>query len=255
MAAPQDAIVIVENDHWVAPMLYVQQRQGVRPDVVILAHGLASSEWYWIYTYRSHPGLQLIELRGPGGRTGRIRRFLDANSDRPVQVERVAMAIRLGLRVCPSDWMLDIRRRCPEPNGEPALARAAAAELPILGNGSPGTASWIALMTLQRGHDLYMLGLPRSAVATLLSGVPQIEALTEIDLAAVPSRISAMEHPHPAYRPRVALGDPAQNLHYAALIATMTGAMEVGSYLARLSDAVGPVTPNFTALPASPDNL
>ena len=97
--------------------------------------------------------------------------------------------------------------------------------------------------------------LPRLAVATLLTGVPQIEALTELDLSSVPSRIGAMSHPHPSYLPRTALGHPAENLHYAAVIATMTGAAEVGHYLKGLSDAVGPVTPNFTALPASPDNL
>lgn len=254
-AAPDNAILIVENDHWVAPMLYVQERQLIRPDVVVLAYGLASSEWYWNFVYRRHPGLQLIELRGPGGRAGRIQRFLRENRDRPVQVERVSIAARLGLRVCPSDWMLDSRRRCPEPRSEPALARAAAAALPELGDGSPGTASWIALMTLHRGHDLYTLGLPRSAVATLLSGVPQIEALTDLDLSSIPARISAMNHPEPSYLPHVALGHPAENLHYAAIIARMTGATGVGNYLKGLSDAVGPVTPNFTALPASPDNL
>jgi hypothetical protein len=255
MAAPQGSIVVVENDSWIAPMLYVQERQRIRPDVVVLAWGLSSSEWYWNFLYRRHPGLQLIELRGPGGRVGRVRRFLEANADRPVQVERVSIAARLGLRVCPSDWMLDSRRRCPEPGGEPALARAAAAALPVLGTGSPGTDGWIALMTLHRGHDLYALGLPRSAVATLLAGVPQIEALTELDVSTVPARVSAMNRPHPSYLPRVALGHPAQNLHYAALIARMTGALDVAIYLKSLSDAVGPVTPNFTALPASPDNL
>jgi len=254
-AAPHQAIIVVENDNWIAPMLYVQEQQGVRPDVVLLAYGLSSSEWYWNFVYRRHPGLQLIELRGPGGRPGRIRRFLAENANRPVQVERVSIAARLGLRVCASDWMLDSRRRCPELRGEPALARAAAAELPQLGDGSPGTAGWIALMTLHRGHDLYSLGLPRYAVATLLSGVPQIEALTELDLSSVPARISAMNHPSPSYLPKVALGHPAENLHYAALIARMTGAVEVGDYLKGLSDAVGPVTPNFTALPPSPDNL
>lgn len=254
-AAPENAIVILENDNWIGPMLYVQKRRGIRPDVVLLAYGLTSSEWYWNFVYRQHPGLQLIELRGPGGRDGRIRRFLGENADRRVQVERVSLAARLGLRVCPSDWMLDSRRRCVEPAGEPAVARAASAALPDLRDGSPGTDGWIALMTLHRGHDLYSLGLPRSAVATLLSGVPQIEALAALDLSSVPARISAMNHPEPSYLPHSALGHPAENLHYAAVIARMTGAAGVGNYLKGLSDAVGPVTPNFTALPVSPDNL
>jgi hypothetical protein len=255
LAAPDNAILIVAHDHWVAPMLYLQERRAVRPDVVVLAYGLSSSSWYWDLIYHRHPGLTSIELRAPGGRDARVRRFLQANAERPIQVERFALAARIGLRVCPSDWLLDSRARCPQLEGEPALARACAAALSELGDGSPGTAGLIALMTLQRGHDLFSLGLPRAAVATLLSGVPQVVWDSELDLSSVPTRISRANHPEPTYSPRVALGHPAQNLHYAAFIARMTGAPQVGHYLERLAAAVGPVTPKFAASRASPDSL
>jgi hypothetical protein len=255
LAAPKDAIVIVSHDHWVAPMLYLQEQRQLRPDVVVLAHGLASSEWYWNHLYRRHPDLAWIQLRAPGGRNARIRRFLEANRERPVQVERVALASTLGLPVCAADWMLDSRTRCVESSEEPALARAGAAALSELGEGSPGTSGLIALITLHRGHDLYSLGWPRAAIATLLSGVPFFDALSAVDLSSVPARVSRTAQPDPVYRPRVALGHPAQNLHYAAVIARMTGAVQLGDYLKGLSDALGPVTPKFAAFRASADNL
>lgn len=254
-AAPPGAIAIIEHDHWVAPMLYMQEQRGVRPDVVLLAYGLSASEWYWNLLYRRHPELQLIELRAPGGRDARIRRFLRANPERPVQVERVALATRLGLPTCPSEWLLDVRTRCRPAEGEPALARVCSATLAEVGHGSPGTDGLIALVTLQRGHDLYAQGLPRAAVATLLAGVPPLEGLEEADLSEIPTRIQPSSQPAPAYAPHVALGHPAQNVHYAAVIARATGAPRLGHYLTRLSDALGPVEPKFATLPASPDNL
>jgi len=254
-AAPPGAIAIVDHDHWVAPMLYLQERRHIRPDVVLLPYGLAASEWYWDFLYRRHPELQLIELRAPGGRDARVRRFLRANPERPVQIERVALAARLGLPTCPSEWLLDVLKRCRPSLDAPALARTSGAALAELGTGSPGTDGLVALVTLHRGHDLYSQGLPRAAVATLLAGVPPLEGLRDIDLSEVPKRIPPELQPTPAYEPHVAAGDASRNLHYASLIARSTGAPALGDHLARLSDALGPVEPKFATTPASPDNL
>jgi len=254
-AAPPNAIVIVERDHWIGPMWYLQEQRGVRPDVTVLAHGLASSEWFWRHLYRRHPDLEPIELRGPGGRDGRVRRFLRSNPSRPVQIERAALAHRLGLPTCPNEWLLDVRANCREVAREPSLARYASAALAELQHGSPGTDGLIALVTLDRGHDLYSQGFPRAAIATLLAGVPRIAGIEEVDLSSVPVRIQPSVRPPPAYAPRVALGDPARNLHYASVIAGATGATSLGNYFAGWSEALGPVQPKFAALPASPANL
>jgi hypothetical protein len=254
-AAPPNAIVIVELDHWIGPMWYLQEQRGVRPDVTLLAHGLASSEWFWRHLYRRHPDLAPIELRGPGGRDGRVRRFLRANPSRPVQIERAALAHRLGLPTCPNEWLLDVRTNCGGVAREPSLARYASAALAELQHGSPGTDGLIALVTLDRGHDLYSQGFPRAAIATLVAGVPRIAGIEEVDLSSVPLRIRPSVRPAPAYEPRVALGDPARNLHYASTIANATGATSLGDYFARWSEAMGPVQPKFAALPASPANL
>ena len=254
-AAPQDAIVIVELDHWIGPMWYLQEQRNVRPDVTLLAHGLASSGWFWRHLYRRHPGLEPIDLVGPGGRDGRVRRFLHANPSRPVQIERAALAHRLGLPTCPGEWLLYVRAGCGDVAGEPALARYASSALATLGDGSPGTDGLIALVTLDRGHDLYSQGFPRAAIATLLAGVPRIEGTEEVNLSSIPVRIQPSVRPAPIYEPRVALGDAARNLHYASTIARATGATSLADYLADWSGAMGPVQPKFAALPASPANL
>jgi hypothetical protein len=255
LAAPADAILVVEHDHWIAPMLYLQERADIRPDLVLLPHGLASSQWYWDFLYRRHPELQLIELSAPGGRDARVRRFLRANQAHPIQVERVTLGARLGLPTCASDWLLDVRQRCGIWSNEPALARASAAALAELGNGSPGTAELIALVTLHRGHDLFSQGWPRAAITALLAGVPAFESLEDLDPIDVPVRIAPALRPTPVYEPRVALGTPAQNLHYASVIARATGASTLARRLEGLSNAAGPVEPKFATLPASPDNL
>ncbi len=254
-AAPPNAILIVERDHWVGPMWYLQERRRIRPDVTLLAHGLASSEWFWDHLYRRHPDLGPFELRGPGGRDARVRRFLRANPDRPIQVSRAALADRLGVPTCPSEWLLDVRSRCGDSAHEPELARYASVALAELREGSPGTDGLIALVTLDRGHDLYAQGFPRAAISTLLAGVPRLDAFAEGSLATVPVRIERMARPEPRYDPPVALGHPARNLHYASRIAEATGAKGLARYLADLSNAMGPVEPKFATLPASPANL
>ena len=254
-AAPPNAIVILERDHWVGPMWYLQEQRGVRSDVTLLAHGLASSEWFWDHLYRRHPDLEPFELRGTGGRDERVRRFLRANPGRPVQVSRAALADRLGMPSCPSEWLLDVRSRCSGTAHEPELARYASVALAELGEGSPGTDGLIALVTLDRGHDLYSQGFPRAAISTLLAGVPRLDGFDEDSLALVPVRIERAVRPAPLYNPPVALGHASRNLHYASRIAQATGAKRLARYLAELSDAMGPVEPKFATLPASPANL
>ncbi|MDH3485740.1 MAG: DUF2723 domain-containing protein [Myxococcales bacterium] len=254
-AAPRNAVLILEQDHWIGPMWYLQERLDVRGDVVVVAYGLSASEWYWRYLYRRHPTLHDFELRAKGGRAARVQRFVKANGDRPVQVERIALANALGLSTCPSDWLLDVTRTCNPVTSAPLLATYTAAELYRLGQGSPGTDGLIALVTLDRGYDLWTHGLPRAAVEVLLAGVPAIEGLERVDLSLLPARVDPQARPSPLYEPHVALGHPARNLHYAAVIARASRLPKLADYLERLSDALGPVEPKFASLTRSPANL
>ena len=97
---PDGAILIVEADHFAAPLLYLQEIEAARPDVVVLLFGLTASSWYWDLLERRHPGLASFERRGPGRREGRVRRFLAAQEGRPIFVAEAGIGPRLGLPLC-----------------------------------------------------------------------------------------------------------------------------------------------------------
>lgn len=228
-AAPPGAILVVASDHWASPLLYLQLGEHRRGDVVIMPYGLASSSWYWEQMFDRHPGLMRIQLRGPGGREGRIRRFLDANRDRPFQLEDWWLAAVLGLVACPGGWMLDGGRLCESGEAvvDPGPIRALAAQLALLGRGSPGTEGMIAAAAFGRGESLRRLGYFDAALQAYLAGVsvdlrpkdrlPRIGRLSGAD-----ARLSR-GFPPPVWIKPVALGDPGRNLFMAGSLLTYAG--------------------------------
>jgi hypothetical protein len=219
--APRNAILVVEQDGWVAPLLYLKYAEDRRPDVVLMAVGLASSSWYWEHMYRHNPDLSRFPLLGPGGRTGRIKRFLMANSSRPIQFETFDLAVRWSDKVCIGEWLLNSGRDC-EGGTKPNMTsmRLLQAALLKLGAGSPATDGLIAALTYQRGDALWKLGFPREAIEAFLAGVParlrpeRSAAATErIRTIGISSRLL-----EPAWKRPALLGDPGRNLFMAALL-------------------------------------
>ncbi|MEM7136909.1 MAG: DUF2723 domain-containing protein [Myxococcota bacterium] len=255
LAAPDNAILLVERDHWVGAIWYLQEQLGLRSDVVSIAYGLTGSSWYWNHVYRQHPDLFAFEVRGEGGNPGRVERFLNANPSRPVQVERVELAEALSLSTCPANWLLDVTTACEASADAPAIVEHAEEAITALDQGSPGTDGLLALVTFDRGHDLWRHGLARAAVASLLAGVPRQDGLDAVDLSVIPERVDPQSSPAPDYDPRTALGHPAKNLHYASLIARATHANDLAVYFESLAEALGPVTPKFTGMPTTPASL
>lgn len=238
-AAPEDAIVIVELDGWIAPMWYLQEQERVRPDVVLLAYGLASSSWYWDHLHTRHPALARVPLRG-GDRRDRVRRFLAANASRPVEVQSLGLAWTLGIDVCPREWLWGPPPECldAEPGALTAHVRRART---TLRDGSPGTPGMLAGLAFQRGNDLQRMGRPRDAVRALISAAPASMKVSALDLDALPERSDQAALVAPDYRPKVALGHPARNLDFAARIAHRHGAKRLGSELRVLSQRAGSV--------------
>ena len=218
--APDRAILLVASDHWVAPLLYLQLAEGRRPDLVILPYGLASSSWYWEQMYARHPDLSPIALRGPGGRTGRIRRFLRANSDRAVQLEDLALARTARIPACPGGWLLDGGGLCRE-RGSVNLRpmQQLAAQLALLGSGSPGTEAMIAAVAFSRGESLRGLGRFSAALQAYLAGVPpRLRPTAPLpNIGRPPDRDARFmrQLSPPVWLDPVALGDPARNLFMA----------------------------------------
>lgn len=207
--APEGAFILVEADHWVAPLLYAQHVEGVRTDLVILPRGLASSSWFWTLTFRRHPTLTRIPLRGPGGANGRLKRMFEAHPNRPVLVETTALARRLGRSVCGVGWLLATDRACSADGPDPAPAsRALADAAPRWGAGLEvaarvGAARGIALWELGDGRaiDAFYAGLAGF-------GLPPPPPL--------PPRVPVLSAPVPPFARRAAIYDPARNLYLGA---------------------------------------
>lgn len=234
--APRDAVVIADIDVFSATLLYLQEAEAQRPDVVVLCHGLASSSWHWERIYARHPTLAPFALRGPGGRDARIARFLAENPSRPVRVESLAIARGLGRPACAGGLYLRTGPECAAPGAPPALAAAAqliAVQLANVGAGSPSAAGALAQVAEGLGGALWILGEPSAAYATLLAGVPEAlvpgGARDEVGLERAPR----LEHALPAWQRGVALGDPGRNLFLAALLAQGAGKLELAAALAQ----------------------
>lgn len=210
--APPNAILLVEADHWVGTLLYAQEVEGTRPDVVILAHGLASSSWYWDHLFARHPTLARMPLRGPGGREARIRRFLAANPLRPVLAEHARLAVVAGRIPCGVGWLVWTAPQCDAPPSERATSAIAAAW------SARGESHEVAArLSLARGEALWRIGRGADAYAALLA--------TERDLPPVdvPEEAPPLRTGLPAWSRHAALHDPARNLFVAAWLLDAVG--------------------------------
>ena len=222
--APHDAIVIALADHFAGSLFYLQQAEAQRRDVVVLAYGLSSSSWHWEQLQRQHPDLKPSELRGPGGRAGRVRRWLDANAGREVRVEQLGIARELGLSACPGGMYLRTGAACAgEPRQNPSTAQLLAAELAGLGIGSPSALGAIADVSFGRGESLWRLGQPAAAHDMLLAGVPRAHWPPQRPAAARLEHAAALSDRLPGWQRAAALGDPARNLFLAGAIVDAAG--------------------------------
>ena len=122
---PPRALLFVESDHWVFPLMYAQQIDHVRPDVVIFNTGFARSSWYWRWQKRLHPEFPSIEDVDPQ-RTHRPRIITLAQAYQDVYTESVELAELLSRpssptpllsRACASGWGMNAR--CSRPRSPP----------------------------------------------------------------------------------------------------------------------------------------
>lgn len=211
---PRDAVLIVEADHWAAPLMYLQEVERERPDVVVLPLGLASSSWLWELLYRRHPDLRPFQVRGPGGREARVRRFLSAQVGRAAFTNEARIAAQLGLPSCVVG-LLSVMAPCGvdvQPDTmSPLLASARAA----LQDGSPGTAGLLAWEAENRARSLANEGRARDAFHALTCAVPDLPQLSS---EALPERVPPFELPVLAPEPD-AMGSDQRNLLLAAALA------------------------------------
>ena len=218
--APPRAILVVESDHWVWPLLYLQEVEGTRPDVMVVPLGLTGSSWFWRHLFRRHPELAAFDLTGPGGRIGRMHRFLQAQANRPRAFEHLTLAHNLGTVPAAVGFLLHDRPATPPIDPELATAAIArAAE--VIGNGSPDGVGVLALTSYARGEALWRGGHPAAAYRALLAGVPP-----DRRPGGAPPTSIERSPPPPGPLPSAiglrGLGDPDVNVAVARAIAIAT---------------------------------
>lgn len=206
--APRDAIVIVESDHWVAPLWYAQEAEGQREDVVIVAAGLAASSWYWEHLFARHPSLEHFQLQG-GGNDGRLQRLIAANPDRRVLVESWQLAARTERRVCGVGTLVWTGECDVRPDRATRLLRRIAP--------SRGEALEVAARVgFARGEALWRLGRQEDAFQALIAGADA--ALPRTAELALPPMGPPLRGGMPAWQRRNAIHDPARNVFLIALL-------------------------------------
>lgn len=236
--APAGAIVVAGADHWVAPLLYVTEVERQRPDVVVIATGLASSSWFWEHVFARHPDLARSDLSGPGGRPGRVRRLLNANPDRAVLLSSPDVVRMLSVPVCDVGffaWTLE-GERCPPGADAARASHALSAALAEVGRGAPPADEVLAAVALERGEMLWRLGRTADAVDALLAGVPSRLRPAWSPPRAALAALPPLRAPLPAWRRRVPLGEPGRPLLLAAELARAAGD-EAGASLLRAAAA------------------
>ncbi len=224
--APTRAILIVKSDHWVFPLLYLHRAERLRPDVVILPVGLSGASWYWRLLHQHHADLRRFKLRGPGGRLGRIKRFLAANPRRPVLYEHYGYALALGRRPgCPGVWLVadDASCRFAFANSPDAMAPALERHSRDVAEGSAPSADVAAGISLERGDILWRFGRPADALRALRAGVPPAyrPALSPSNLKV--TRAGVLRGPPLRWRRRVLIGHWSRNLFLAARLLYAAG--------------------------------
>ncbi|MCC7535173.1 MAG: hypothetical protein IT379_03120, partial [Deltaproteobacteria bacterium] len=169
--APRRALLMVAADHVAAPLLWVHEAEGVRPDVVVLPVGLASSSWYWDHLMARHPDLRPFALVGPGARRGRIERMLRENPGLVPVTDQAASVAELGWDECTQD-VGAVARLAPCDGARLGTiatatrdARRLARWADELGDGSPSTDEAIGQVAYARGVRAWRGGEQRIAFA------------------------------------------------------------------------------------------
>ena len=231
--APRDAIVIALADHFAGTLFYLQEIERARPDVVVLAYGLCGSSWHWQRIQQQHPDARRSELQGAGGRVGRVQRFLSANPQRPVLVERLSLARELGLASCAGGLYVRTGALCDGADHyDPAGAQLLARSLALLEDGSPSALAAIADVSCGAGEALWQLGRPREAHEMLLAGVARTRWPAKLGSYALIAQVPAWRGPASRWQRSAALGDPGRNLFLAGAIVDASGqSAEAKGYL------------------------
>ena len=220
-AAPEHAVILAGADHFVFPLHYLQTVEHLRPDVLVLADGLADSSWYWTWIFDTHPDLVRTELSG--SHSDRLRRFLAAQGDRPVLVETGPQSAVLGGPVCADAYFARLGQ-CPDNVDLDAAAQLLERLSAQMGDGSPTTEGVLAQVAFDRGELLWTLGHGRAALRAYLSAVPaDVRPPVPDALGAQLEGAPPLRTPPLVWKQAEPLGRAERNLYRAAQLLYAAG--------------------------------
>ncbi len=191
-SAPPGALLLVESDHLVFPLMYLQEAEGKRPDVAVLNTGFAASSWFWRHLYRAHPDLPAIELRAPNTRT-RLRRLV-GGINRPVVAEDGALLASLGFRPCSRTWGAATGPACAVAVDDAAVFTEA---LERWRHSDAVTTNVLAALSFSRAETLWALGDATGALVALRAGISDGSKLPVPVGLARPVDAPPLRHPAP----------------------------------------------------------
>ncbi|MCB9526552.1 MAG: DUF2723 domain-containing protein [Myxococcales bacterium] len=216
-ATPPDGVLLVESDHLVFPLMYLQEVKGARPDLLLINVGFAASGWYWRHLYARHPALPKIPLAAPST-AARLDRLLRALPGRPVRVEHLGLAAGLRRAACLDGWGLRLAP-CDPAADRPEALPALLSRLWRREGHDLITPHVLAGLALARAQAAWALDRPEQAVAALAAGAPPGKTPPPVaDAAAGQAALGPRPLPSPA--PGTLIGDPAHN---RALYEALTG--------------------------------
>lgn len=186
--APPRAVVILVYDHLYWPMLYRQEIEHARPDVVLINLGLIGNAWFWNHQRAVHPELSSL----PGAELPPARQLgvlLQQSPERPVVSQASVLLRGLGRGLCEGAFLsqaLPAGGSCPPPDlgARTALLRRMAAQVHGDWIGERTLATQAIFLALEsRTH-----GSLERAVATLAAASPELAGFTPAVPGAVPTR-------------------------------------------------------------------
>jgi hypothetical protein len=237
--APADAIVISSADYFAGSLFYLQEAESRRPDVAVLAYGLAGSSWHWRHLFAVHPELTPVDLQKRGPRAQRVRAFLAANPERPVLIERYDVGRELGLELCPGGVYLRAGTLCRAPRPSGSASDLLAEQLQRVSDGSPSAAAGLAEIGEQLGAALWRLRQPEEAHAVLLATVPRNAWPHTLADPAQLQHAAMSGMAVPPWRRAEALGEPSRNIFLAGAIVFASGQTEVAGEYVRAAARLG----------------
>lgn len=107
---PAKSVVFVQSDHWIFPLLYAQEVQKVRPDIILFNMGFAKSSWYWQWLARKHEVIKRVNYQ----HSSRIKQLVEILKDRPLYAESVDLSLYLSQDIgCTAYWGISLKCKNP----------------------------------------------------------------------------------------------------------------------------------------------